>query len=272
MAHAARAPLRLRCPSSRRARRASSRCAAAADGATPAAAVEVATEEPSPPAPPPTVEPSPAAPEPFVLPGELTDEAAAAMVAEAAFPIPPAELIERCKRVLASNNGCDEPSLLADSFQFVAPVVGPLSKKEFTEAFASFKLGDAFPDLNPNYHAFRVDPFEPSRVWYTTRAFGTHTGTLAGVLPPTGKKVDSPPQACSMCFNEQGECTQFTIGYVMDRTIGNTGGLGGVYGILYAIGAPLPFPEAQPWEKSWQYSLFQTAGGAAAALRKALGI
>jgi hypothetical protein len=39
-----------------------------------------------------------------------------------------------------------------------------------------------------------------------------------------------------MCFNDDGECTQLTVGYVMDKQLGNTGGLGGVYGILYAIG------------------------------------
>jgi len=39
-----------------------------------------------------------------------------------------------------------------------------------------------------------------------------------------------------MCFNDNGECTQLTVGYVMDKQLGNTGGLGGVYGILYAIG------------------------------------
>ena len=48
--------------------------------------------------------------------------------------------------------------------------------------------------------------------------------------------MDSPPQAQSMTFNERGECTQLTIGYVMDKNIGNTGGLGGVFGIFYALG------------------------------------
>ena len=28
---------------------------------------------------------------------------------------------------------------------------------------------DAFPDLNPNYYGFFVDPFEPHRVWFTSR-------------------------------------------------------------------------------------------------------
>jgi len=55
-------------------------------------------------------------------------------------------------------------------------------------------------------------------------------------VPATGKRVKTPPQANSMTFNERGECTQLTIGYVMDKNIGNTGGLGGVYGIFYALG------------------------------------
>ena len=114
-----------------------------------------------------------------------------------------------------------------------------------------------------NYHAFRVDPLEPSRVWYVARATGTNTGSFAGSLPPSNKFVESPPQACSMCFNAAGECTQLTVGYVMDRQLGNTGGLGAVFGLLYAIGYPLPFPEAQPWTPSWQYRAFQAGSGVA---------
>jgi hypothetical protein len=75
-------------------------------------------------------------------------------------------------------------------------------------------------------------------------------------------------QASSMLFNEQGECTQLTVGYVMDKQIGNTGGLGGVFGILYAIGYGLPFPEAQPWNKSIQYSVFNQVGSLTTELQK----
>ena len=57
------------------------------------------------------------------------------------------------------------PARLASDFQFVAPVVGPLPKEKFLEAFASFKIEEAFPDAKFNYYAFRVDPFEPNRVW-----------------------------------------------------------------------------------------------------------
>ena len=145
----------------------------------------------------------------------------------------------------------------------------PLEKERFLAAFQSFKIDEGFPDAKFNYYHFRVDPFEPSRVWYDARFVGTNTGPLiGGTLPATNKKVESPPQSCSMCFNERGECTQLTVGYVMDKQLGNTGGLGGVYGILYAIGYGLPFPEAQPWQKSVQYDLFQRFSGATQELQK----
>ena len=52
------------------------------------------------------------------------------------------------------------------------------------------------------------------------------------------------------------------------QTAGQHRGLGGVYGILYAIGYGLPFPEAQPWQKSVQYDLFQRFSGATQELQK----
>ena len=70
--------------------------------------------------------------------------------------------------------------------------------------------------------------------------------------------VNCPPQSISLKFNKQGKVIQYTGGYVMDKTIGNTGGLGGVFGMLYAIGRPLPFPEAQPYKKSLQFSMFSS--------------
>jgi hypothetical protein len=188
---------------------------------------------------------------------QMVDEAA--MLASSTFPVSPETLIANTKRILAKNNGAEEPALLASDFKFVAPVVGPLGKEEFLKAFASFKI---------EYYAFRVDPFEPNRVWYDARFTGTNTGKLAGSLEPTNKRVEAPPQACSMLFNEKGEATQLTVGYVMDRQLGNTGGLGGVFGILYAIGYGLPFPEAQPWQKSIQYDLFQKVSGMISPIQK----
>ena len=46
--------------------------------------------------------------------------------------------------------------------------------------------------------------------------------------------------------------TLFYVGYVIDRTVGNTGGLGGAFGFFWATGNPLPFPECQPFKGSLQ--------------------
>jgi hypothetical protein len=72
----------------------------------------------------------------------------------------------------------------------------------------------------------------------------------------------------SLTFNEKGEVTKITVGVVMDRTIGNTGGLGGVFGLFYAVGAGLPFPEAQPWKKSKRYRFFTLLGNLASKMKK----
>ena len=77
--------------------------------------------------------------------------------------------------------------------------------------------------------------------------------------PATFNKVESPVQAHSITFNERGEVAKFTIGYVLDKETGNTGGLGGVFGLFYAIGYALPFPEAQPYKPSPLYGALMGA-------------
>ena len=104
---------------------------------------------------------------------------------------------------------------------------------------------------------------------YVARGRGTNTGPFPPFsTEPTGKELINPPQACSLTFDAKGLVTKYTIGVVMDRQVGNTGGLGGLYGILYAIGKPLPFPEAQPWKMSKRYWLFQALGNLASRVAK----
>ncbi|CAK9036172.1 unnamed protein product, partial [Durusdinium trenchii] len=111
-----------------------------------------------------------------------------------------------------------------------------------------------------------VDPLEPNRVWFFSRATGTHTGPL-GPVPPTGKKIELPPQAQSMLFNEKGECYTLTVGYCMDKRIGNSEGVGGVFGIVKAVGKALPFPEGQRlYTPSLRYEAFERAAKAAESL------
>jgi hypothetical protein len=194
--------------------------------------------------------------------GELDVDAT---MAKSEFPIKPEDLLEKAKAVLGCEFGTApgaDGSCLADDFQFVAPFVGPLSKTEFMNAFGSFKVKDAFPDIKDNAW-FQVDPLEPNRVWFFARATGTMTGELnfGRPLAPTGKKFESPPQAQSMLFNEQGECYTLTVGYVMDKRVGNTDGIGGMFGILKASGHALPFPEGhrEP-NPSLRYEAFDRIG------------
>ena len=134
--------------------------------------------------------------------------------------------------------GAENPDLLSEDFQFIFPVVGPLPKSEFIEAFSSFKVEEAFTG-SYNYFGFNVDPMEPNRVWFFSRGLLSHTGILmfgAMKMKPTGKKVITPPQVLSMSFNEDGQCYKLTGGYSVDRTVGNTGGLGAVFGLIHSIG------------------------------------
>jgi hypothetical protein len=155
-----------------------------------------------------------------------------ALLAASTCPIPPDELIGLAKAFTAaqlagtadgSNGSAD---WFADDFRFVAPVVGPFDKSEFIDSLKSFELKTAFASLSSNYHHWRVCPFEPNRVWYSIKYTGVNDGPVLG-KPATGKSVESPVQAHSITFNERGEVTKFTIGYVLDKETGNTGGLGG---------------------------------------------
>ena len=38
--------------------------------------------------------------------------------------------------------------------------------------------------------------------------------------------------------------------------VGNTGGMGGFFGVLWRIGKGFPISEAQPYKPSWSYWLF----------------
>jgi len=187
----------------------------------------------------------------------------AAMLEARTFAIPPSKLILLAKRFLVSREGKSGywqnawGDFLSGNFEYWGPTTGPLSKQEFIKADAAVDLDKGFPDMTREFYGFVVDPVNYNRVWYTARSRGTHEGPLPPVATtPTGKVVVSPPQACSLTFGEDGLITKFTDGYVMDRTEGNTGGLGGLYGVYNAIGKPLPFPEAQPYKMSKRQMLY----------------
>lgn len=178
------------------------------------------------------------------------------MISESTFTIPPEDLIKRVKIIIENGIGVHEPDDLSDDFQFVFPVIGPLNKTQYLDNLKMFDLETMLPKAKEGlYYNFHVDPFEHDRVWFVSRMIAKHEG--GGYFgPPTHKIINSPPQMCSLKLDENGKVLLYTGGYVMDKTIGNTGGLGGLFGILYSIGRPLPFPEANPPKKSWQLQMF----------------
>jgi hypothetical protein len=122
------------------------------------------------------------------------------------------ELVMKARRYLYMNQGIDAPDMLADEFRFMGPVVGGeqgLGRDEYLQAVGGFDIRTAFPDLSPGFHHFRVDPFEPDRVWFTSRASGTHLGQFL-YAKPTGIKFETPPQACSLLFDESGRVKKYT--------------------------------------------------------------
>jgi len=156
-------------------------------------------------------------------------------------PFPETVMIQLAKGVLAAGNGVGDPTLLGDEFTFSGPSLGPWGKGRFLEEYGKMDVKAAFPDFEENYGNFRVDPYDPYRVWFDSRMTGTWTRPLAG-KEPNGNKFVSPAEANSLTFDDDGFCTRMTAGYVMDPTDSNTGGLGGTFGIYYAIGnAQLPF-------------------------------
>lgn len=199
--------------------------------------------------------------------GSILDEAA--MLTSQNFPISPETLVEKAKAALIKDSGVLDPSLWADSFSFCAPYVGPLSKAEFLDAADGFGIYEAFPDFDNRYFGFRADPVEPGRVWFMTRLRATNDGAgLFGKTEPSNTTVVLPPQMYSFLFDRDGLISELTVGYPVDRRQGSTGGLGGMFGVFYGIGQPLPFPEGKPYQLSRRFRLFTKVGRLAGRLKK----
>lgn len=158
------------------------------------------------------------------------------------------DVLKRSKVVLFAGD-------LASDFEFCDPVVGPIGKKEYLETYKNYDILTAFPDYDAGIYNVHSDPIEPNKVWFATRAKGTNTGRFMG-SNPTGRKLELPPEMSSMTFDASGKVKQLTTGYVLDRNVGNTGGVGGVYGLLYGAGRALPFREARPSRPSLRLRLY----------------
>jgi len=174
------------------------------------------------------------------------------------FPIPPQDLISKAQDIVLNKQlGLkDDGACLADNFTFRAAIIEIVSKKhEFLNALRSFRLDESF-DITPTYFGWHVDPTQPNRVWFMGRSRAIQKGDFFGAAA-TGKELILPPECLHVDFNEQGKVIEFGF-YTADRAQGNTGGLGGAFGYFYGVGKPLPFPECRPYQKSWQFRLFES--------------
>lgn len=191
------------------------------------------------------------------LPGEIDVTAA---YEKSTFPISPDALIVRAKQVLSPDVGIgtkDDGACLADDFEFVAAVVGPISKVEYLNALNGFKLEESF-QIQQNVFGFTVDPIQPNRVWWFGRQVAEQTNTFMGVEPISHELI-LPPQLFHMDFSDDGLVREFGF-YTVDRRQGNTGGLGGAFGYFYGVGKPLPIRECQPFKPSFRFRMLGLLG------------
>lgn len=121
-------------------------------------------------------------------------------------PFPENVMIQLAKGIFAANMAIRDPDLLGTGFTFCGPFVGPVDKKTFLTQYATTLFGGVEPKLSH----FRVDPYDPYRVWVDIRAVGI----------VNGMKIDVAPQATSFTFDDYGVCIRLTAGAVMDPSIG----------------------------------------------------
>ena len=160
------------------------------------------------------------------------------------FPIAPGALVHRAKWVLAEPQfgGCATTAAWRPT---LSSARRSSAKEEFLGALGNFKLQDAF-DINENYHAFRADPFQPGRVVGDADDRGAHRRRDADARRADGQGADAPPQSFSLIFDKDGLVKELTVGYPIDRRVGNTGGLGGAFAFFYGVGKPRPDPGVPP--------------------------
>ncbi|KAG5191599.1 hypothetical protein JKP88DRAFT_352235 [Tribonema minus] len=166
-------------------------------------------------------------------------------------PLPEPIMLGLARQVAVAQLGdcADIATLLSDDFMYLEPFVGPLKKKAYLKEKAATQVGPGVPDLQLELYDFRIDPFDPARVWYTARAAGTNTKPVivkGAQLAPTNRTFELPAEACSVTFNPKGFVSKITAGYVMDPEDGTTGGLVSTAGLLEGIGRPLPVTSTRP--------------------------
>ena len=95
---------------------------------------------------------------------------------------PDTVMIQLAKDVVETNFGLDNPDLLSGKFSYLEPSMGPLNKRKYLEKFSSYGVLDAVRDMDYGIMHYRVDPYNPYRIWVDQRAKGTRTGAIGNAI------------------------------------------------------------------------------------------
>ena len=122
-------------------------------------------------------------------------------------PFPETVMVQLAKGVFAANMAAADPTLLRDDFTYLEPYDGPVNKQKYLESYAP----QMFSGYEPELTHFRVDPYDPYRVWVDVREMG---------VTAEGASFECPPQAFSFTFDDDGFCTRLTANAIMDPSLG----------------------------------------------------
>ena len=136
-----------------------------------------------------------------------------------------------------------------EQFVFRAPSIGPLNKQDYCYTMSSLNVYTGYPDLTSNAFGHTVDPADPLKCIFWTRATGTFSqpwnpfGKRAEALPfamlqPNNRRAQLPTECYSITFTPEGKAKLLTAGYVVNRFEGNTRGLGAVLALFENAGLP----------------------------------
>ncbi len=144
------------------------------------------------------------------------------------------------KSFVSSNFGLNDDSLLADDCIISGPTTYYSNKQKYLSALAKEQSAflRAVPDYDVRAYSFAIDKYDSRKIWFKIRPRGTITGPFSDngeVYLPNQKNIEFPIQQMSITVNNDGLISKMTTGYVIDKFVGNTNGLVGREGLLYAL-------------------------------------
>jgi hypothetical protein len=156
---------------------------------------------------------------------------------------PTFNVLEKTQEFIADLSDADE--WYDKDYVFRGPIIGPMSRDDVRAQAGTFKITDAFPDIDRGVFGYTIDPQNPYRCLFFERWTATNTGELelpfGQTLPPTLKKAETPIHVTSIVWTPEGKIIYLSIGGPVDRFEGNTGGVNAIFGLLKTAGVEFPF-------------------------------